>query len=77
MIRLRFPFSSKATWDKATSLRTARALAELQPSRLAVGHGPVLEAPVAAMKQAIDSAAQRFPNEGVRDSSVMGNAGMA
>jgi glyoxylase-like metal-dependent hydrolase (beta-lactamase superfamily II) len=77
MFRLRFPFSSMATWDKATSLRTARALAELQPSRLAVGHGPVLEAPVAAMKQAIDSAAQRFPNEGVRDSSVMGNAGMA
>jgi len=73
----RFPLPAMATWDKATSLRTARALAELQPSRLAVGHGPVLEAPVAAMKQAIDSAAQRFPNEGVRDSSVMGNAGMA
>ncbi len=60
MFRMRFPFSSMATWDKATSLRSARALAEIQPTRLAVGHGPVLEAPVAAMKQAIDAAARRF-----------------
>jgi glyoxylase-like metal-dependent hydrolase (beta-lactamase superfamily II) len=65
MFRMRFPFSSMATWDKGTALRSARALAELQPTRLAVGHGPVLAAPAAAMKEAIDAAAQRFPREGV------------
>lgn len=64
MFRMRFPFSSMATWDKATALHTARALAELQSTRLAVGHGPVLEAPVTAMKQAIGVAGQRFPREG-------------
>lgn len=63
MFRMRLPFSSMATWDKATALRTARVLAELQPTRLAVGHGPVLEAPVAAMKRSIGAAAQRFPKE--------------
>jgi hypothetical protein len=46
-----------ATWDKATALGAARALTALQPTRLAVGHGPVLEAPVAAMMQVIDAAA--------------------
>ncbi|HEX6542559.1 MAG TPA: MBL fold metallo-hydrolase [Ktedonobacterales bacterium] len=60
-MRLRFPFSSMATWDKATSLRSVRALAVLQPTRLAVGHGPVLEAPLAAMEQAIAAATARFP----------------
>lgn len=59
-MRLRFPFSAMATWDKATALRSARALAELQPTRLAVGHGVVLEAPAAAMEQAIEVVAQRF-----------------
>lgn len=60
MMRLRFPFSSMATWDKPASLRSARALADLQPTRLAVGHGPVLEAPVVEMERAVEAAAQRF-----------------
>jgi glyoxylase-like metal-dependent hydrolase (beta-lactamase superfamily II) len=64
MFRMRFPFSWMATWDKATALRTARALAELQPTRLAVGHGPVLEAPVTSMTRATEMAAQRFSREG-------------
>jgi len=68
MFRMRFPFSSMATWDKATSLRTARALIELQPTGLAVGHGPVLETPVAAMKQAVDAAAKRFLTKGAQAS---------
>ena len=60
MFRMRFPFSAMATWDKQTSLRSARALTELEPSRLAVGHGPALEAPVPAMRQALGAAEQRF-----------------
>lgn len=62
--RLRFPFSAMATWDKPTSLRSARALAELQPRRLAVGHGPTLEAPATALSSAIAAAEQRFPQSG-------------
>jgi glyoxylase-like metal-dependent hydrolase (beta-lactamase superfamily II) len=59
MFRLRFPFSATATWDKPTALRSAMALAELQPTRLAVGRGPVLAAPAAAIKQAIAAAEKR------------------
>jgi glyoxylase-like metal-dependent hydrolase (beta-lactamase superfamily II) len=59
--RLRFPFSAMATWDKSASLRSAHALAELQPTRLAVGHGPTLEAPARAIAQAIAAAERRFP----------------
>ena len=58
--RLRFPFSAMATWDKPTSLRSTRTLAELQPTRLAVGHGPTLAAPAAAIAGAISAAEQRF-----------------
>lgn len=65
IFRLRFPYVAMATWDKPTALRSARALADLQPTRLAVGHGPVLEAPVAAMRRAIEAAAQRFPQPSV------------
>jgi glyoxylase-like metal-dependent hydrolase (beta-lactamase superfamily II) len=64
MLRMRFPFSLMATWDKPTALRSARALVALQPTRLAVGHGPVLEAPEASMKQAIDAAVRRFARSG-------------
>lgn len=62
---LRFPFSSMATWDKPTSLHSARALTDLQPTRLVVGHGPVLVTPVAAMKRAIDAAARRLAKAGL------------
>ncbi|HEU5348796.1 MAG TPA: MBL fold metallo-hydrolase [Ktedonobacterales bacterium] len=59
MFHLRFPISTMATWDKTTALRSARALAELAPTRLAVGHGPVLESPVVALRQAIDAASRQ------------------
>src|SRR3954463_16442410 len=49
----RFPLPGMATWDKPTALRTARDLRALNPSRLAVGHGKVVEAPAAAMDAAI------------------------
>jgi glyoxylase-like metal-dependent hydrolase (beta-lactamase superfamily II) len=53
----RFPLPALATWDKPTALRTARELRALDPARLAVGHGDVVEHPGAAMDAAIARAA--------------------
>jgi glyoxylase-like metal-dependent hydrolase (beta-lactamase superfamily II) len=46
-----------ATWDKAKDLESARALRALEPAILAVGHGPALREPEAAMDAAIARAA--------------------
>lgn len=55
-LRLLFPFPAMATWHKRTALASAVALRELEPTRLAVGHGPVLVNPLAEMDQAIRKA---------------------
>ena len=55
-MRLPFPLASMATWDPATELASARALRALQPSRLAPGHGKVVDAPLAAMDAALAKA---------------------
>jgi glyoxylase-like metal-dependent hydrolase (beta-lactamase superfamily II) len=60
VIRPLFPFPAMATWHKPTALVTARALRELEPARLAVGHGDVLEDPAAAMDAAIETARVTF-----------------
>jgi glyoxylase-like metal-dependent hydrolase (beta-lactamase superfamily II) len=52
-LRWRFPFPALATWHKPTALETARNLLALKPSRLAVGHGAVLENPVSSMEGVI------------------------
>jgi glyoxylase-like metal-dependent hydrolase (beta-lactamase superfamily II) len=49
----RFPLVGMATWHRPTALETARALREIDPARLAPGHGKVVEAPAAAMDAAI------------------------
>ncbi|HEY7355877.1 MAG TPA: MBL fold metallo-hydrolase, partial [Ktedonobacterales bacterium] len=59
-----FPLPAIATWHKATALRSAEALRALEPARLAVGHGPVLAAPLAAMDRAIAVARRRFQEPG-------------
>jgi len=59
-LRPLFPFPAIATWHKQTALATARALRALEPSRLAVGHGEVIEAPGAAMDRAIAEAVAAF-----------------
>jgi glyoxylase-like metal-dependent hydrolase (beta-lactamase superfamily II) len=59
-IRPLFPFPALATWHKPTALATAEALRKLQPSRLAVGHGDLLEDPTAAMDSAIATARSSF-----------------
>jgi glyoxylase-like metal-dependent hydrolase (beta-lactamase superfamily II) len=53
---LRFPFAAMATWDKQQDLSSARALASLDPTVLAVGHGTALRGPHAAMDAAIADA---------------------
>jgi glyoxylase-like metal-dependent hydrolase (beta-lactamase superfamily II) len=53
----RFPFAAMATWDKAKDLESARVLRALEPALLAVGHGPALRDPGAAMDGAIARAA--------------------
>ena len=55
----RFPLPGMATWDKPTTLRTAKELRALDPARLAVGHGTVVENPGAAMDAAIAKAEGR------------------
>jgi glyoxylase-like metal-dependent hydrolase (beta-lactamase superfamily II) len=49
----RFPLPAIATWDRPTALRSAKELRALDPARLAVGHGNVVEQPAAAMDEAI------------------------
>lgn len=49
-----------ATWNKEAALASARRLADLKPSWLAVGHGRMLEQPAAAMNQAILRAEAAF-----------------
>jgi glyoxylase-like metal-dependent hydrolase (beta-lactamase superfamily II) len=55
---IRFPLAAMATWDKAKDVESARALREREPTLLAVGHGPVVRDPTAAMDQAIARAEQ-------------------
>ncbi|MBB4663692.1 MBL fold metallo-hydrolase [Conexibacter arvalis] len=51
-----FPFPTMASWHRPTALATARELRGLDPARLAVGHGPVVESPGAAMDRALAAA---------------------
>ena len=55
-----FPFPALATWHKPTALASAKGLRALSPSRLAIGHGPVLEGPLPAMDRAIGVAERRL-----------------
>lgn len=56
MRRLLFPFPAMATWHLPTALESARTLRQLSPTRLAVGHGRVLENPLRQMDEAIAAA---------------------
>ena len=56
VIRWLFPLPGFATWHKPTAVQSAEKLLALNPKRLAVGHGRVLENPAAAMQKAITEA---------------------
>ncbi|HEY4897300.1 MAG TPA: MBL fold metallo-hydrolase [Solirubrobacteraceae bacterium] len=49
----RFPFVFMGTWDPPKVIRSARRLRELEPRRLAPGHGRIREQPLAEMDAAI------------------------
>ena len=49
----RFPFVWMGTCDRPRALAAARALRALRPSRLAPGHGKIVDEPAAAMDAAI------------------------
>ncbi|MCB0208815.1 MAG: MBL fold metallo-hydrolase [Anaerolineae bacterium] len=59
-LRWLFPFPAMATWHPQTALDTARQLRRLNPSRLAVGHGKVIDNPTQAMDRAIAEAEQNL-----------------
>lgn len=64
-VRPLFPFPALATWNREAALASAKRLAELEPSVLAVGHGRMLRQPAAAMRAAVADAQQRLqPAEG-------------
>ncbi len=49
----RFPLAATATWDNAKDLTSAKAIRVLEPSLLAVGHGPPTRSPAGALDAAI------------------------
>lgn len=60
VLRPLFPFVAMATWHKPTALRSAEALSRLDPTRLATGHGNVLENPGQPLDRAIEAARRKF-----------------
>ena len=59
VVRPLFPLPALATWHRPTALESAEALISLEPARLVVGHGPVLEQPRAEMERAVAVARRR------------------
>ncbi|GAA4005812.1 MBL fold metallo-hydrolase [Deinococcus rubellus] len=60
-LRPLFPFPALATWDAHLAAESAARLTELNPSRLAVGHGRVLEQPAEAMRKVVREAQRHAP----------------
>jgi glyoxylase-like metal-dependent hydrolase (beta-lactamase superfamily II) len=52
----RFPLAYSATWNRELDLESAKVLRALNPTRLAPGHGKIVENPGAAMDAAIAKA---------------------
>lgn len=63
VVRPLFPFPAMGTWNRPLALESARKLRDLNPARLAVGHGNVLEDPIAAIESAIAKAERIFQKE--------------
>ena len=60
----RYPMAGLATWNRGLDLDSARRLCDLDPVRLASGHGPVIKVPGPAMARAIASAARKIRPSG-------------
>jgi hypothetical protein len=59
VFKLFFPFPVLFSWNRESAAESARKLCNLNPTRLAVGHGMTVQSPLAAMDQAIESAFQQ------------------
>ena len=55
-----FPLVYYATWHKGLALESARKLRALEPARMAVGHGRLLQSPLTAMDRAINETARKL-----------------
>lgn len=66
-----FPLVALATWHKPVCLESARKLRSLSPSQLAVGHGPVLQQPLAAMDRAIGVLARELERQARKQMTVI------
>jgi len=53
-----FPLPAFANWHLPAALETAVTLYNLKPTRLATGHGDVLDSPLPQMAEAIKTAQQ-------------------
>ncbi|KAA3644593.1 MAG: MBL fold metallo-hydrolase [Chloroflexi bacterium] len=60
IFRWYFPFPTMATWHVPTGIESAEKLLALKPSRLAVGHGKVVENPADVMQAAIEEAKRKM-----------------
>ena len=58
-----FPIGPMVTWNRLTALASARRVAALEPTRLAVGHGPVIDDPQAPIADAIAEAERAFKEQ--------------
>jgi glyoxylase-like metal-dependent hydrolase (beta-lactamase superfamily II) len=65
-----FPLPALSTWHKPTCLESARKLRALSPSRLAVGHGRVLNDPLAEMDRAIARQAREMERQANKQITV-------
>jgi hypothetical protein len=63
------------SWHLPTAARTAAELLALQPSRLAIGHGRVLNEPAAAMEKALREAEARLDGKANQSDSYGHEAG--
>ena len=60
VIRPLFPLPAMATWSKRVGLASAEALVALKPSRLAVGHGKIVDNPLPDMQRAVAEAKRKI-----------------
>ena len=61
-----FPMPAWFSWNPELSARSAAKLAALKPARLAVGHGPTVTSPAAAMHAAVELAFRQHPSARTR-----------
>lgn len=62
-----FPFPAIATWHRPAALDSARNLRALEPSRLAIGHGRMLENPLPEMDRAIEIADRQIKQQQAKE----------